>query len=179
MLRRRRGIVAAFGGIGVALAASSWAWACTPQLRVFDMSTAAAPSGSEVTVTGQGQAGQVVEIRWNGTSGAKVAAAATASDGTFAAVATVPQVQPGMYVLALVSRDTGVGRAAFEVTPTAGSPTAAAAPVDVWSSADRSAAVPAQSSPGLVPGIILLGLGSAALFAGLVVAVVRRRPVPA
>lgn len=175
MLRRRRKIVAGFGAVGVAMATSSWAWACTPQAKVFDMSTAAAPSGAEVRVSGTANPGRLVEIRWNGAGGAKVAAATAAADGAFAAVGTVPDVEPGAYFLAMVSGNDPVGRAAFEVTPASGVSQAAQVPAGTWEPSHRELAEPASSSRAQAGGMILLGLGSVALFAGLVVAVVRRR----
>lgn len=175
MTRRRSGIVAAVAAGAVALASSSFAWACTAQTRVFDMSTAAAPAGSEVKVTGQASPGGAVEIRWNGARGAKVGAATAASDGAFAAVGTIPDVEPGVYFLAVVSGDAAVGRASFEVTPSAAEgqpvPVASAA----WAPSDRPAAGAPQSSTGLAAGMTLLGAGSAVLFAGLVIATVAKR----
>ena len=77
------------------------------------------PPGAEVSVAGLGfDTGQAVEIRWGGPSGEVLG---TAAGPDFTAPVTVPEAEPGLHTLVVLSRDVNAvmgttSTAAFLVT---------------------------------------------------------------
>ncbi len=182
-----KGIVGA-----AAMVVTGWAsvaFACSPMPRVYSVTPESAAPGSTVMVEGR-EIGSTspVEIRWNGVKG-PVIGTAVAEDGVhgteFATEVTIPQSGPGVYYLMLVAADSGIGRAAFEVTAPSTATSPASTPAvakDAWGTLDaplQSGAGTSGSSGALRNGLALLGFGSAALLAGGALAASGRRRVRA
>jgi hypothetical protein len=182
-VQERRLAVVAFSALAGILSLASVAWACTYAPRIMNMGAQEGTSGSRVTVAGQGVAPEgVVEIRWNGVNGAKLAQTTANANGDFSAVATVPDVAADVYSLFVVAGDAGVARTAFEVVGSPSAPTEAAlatagsdssAPRTAWATVKPLAAE--KSSPALAIGAGLLAVGLVILFAAFTVASVRGR----
>lgn len=182
-VQQRRLAVVAFSALAGILSLASLAWACTYAPRIMNMGSQEGTSGSRVTVTGQGVAPEgVVEIRWNGVNGPKLAQTTANANGDFSAVATIPETTPDVYSLFVVAGDAGVTRTAFEVTGSASAPTEAAFATagngssdarTAWATAEPLAAE--KSSPGLALGVGLLAVGLVTLFSAFTVASVRGR----
>jgi len=161
--------------IGSILGAASLAWACS-QAAGFSALTQAGPVGTTFVATATGYSGPV-EIRWNSADGPVVSTPIRA--GAFSV--TVPDVSPGVYYLVFATKDAGVGRMAFDVTPSAGAAgSSSKAPADLWSgfasgSKALSADAPAvDSRPGnTAAGLGLFGAGLL-MTAGVSVIALRR-----
>lgn len=178
--------VAVLGGVLGALAVGSAAWACTFQPRFVSLTDQSGPRGSTVTVTGEGAVPDgAVELRWNGVKGLQLASVTADKDGSFTALATIPDVAPDVYSLVVVASDS-VSRAAFEVTADGPVSVASASPLatNAWSTPDRPSSfatpsltdpAPSSSSTNFAAGAALLGVGMVALASGAGVAAVRRR----
>lgn len=178
MIRNKLG-VAAFMAVATAMVVASAAWACTSQARSFALDGITGPRGSEVTATGEAvlQDTAPMTIRWNSVSGPVLAEVTSSYE--FSVPLTIPDAEPGVYYLVAVSGDTAMARAAFEVTGDAAP--GSVAPVSAWSQQTNFDPAPSSSggsSPTLVAGMVLLGLGTAGLFAGFGVAASRRRRAP-
>ncbi|HSH58973.1 MAG TPA: hypothetical protein VK988_04895 [Acidimicrobiales bacterium] len=183
---RSRGAVVATSIVGLVLAMASVAWACTIQARIVAVTPGSGTERSALTVRGEGLgqsstgAPLPVEIRWNALDGPVVGTAVADPSGNFSAEVTVPEAAPGVYSLLVVAEGAGLGRTAFEVTPSAVAPVPASpSPVaDAW--AGDSAGVASPDAPaaglGLTVGVGMLAVGLVALFSGFTVAVSRRRP---
>ena len=180
----RRMVVAAVVGLAAVLGTLSTAWACTGQPQVFSVSPVTAPVGAEVTMRGTGvTATTPVELRWNGVSGPVLAQATPDKEAAFAMTFTVPNVEPGVYSLVVVTNVNGVaaaGRTTFEVSGAGATAVRAPALADTGFAAAAEAASlssPAGtgSSSSMLAGVGLLAFASVAL-GGLVVATLRRRP---
>lgn len=164
------------------------AWACT-NLATLNLSSAAGNPGDSITVTGssfrvasEGPSNPVV-LNWNGVDGAELATVTPDSAGNISATFTVPEGQPGYYVIIATQRnEDGVdeygtpARAAFEILGPSGEPISQpAAPAPAGVSAE-------PGSTGMIALTALLGVLGLALFgAGFTAFVrqVRRRDVPA
>lgn len=159
------------------------AYACTGQPQVFSVSPLTAPVGAEVTMRGEAVAvATPVELRWNGVAGPKLAEVTAGADASFALTFTVPDVEPGVYSLMVVTGEgtTAVGRTAFEVSGAG----AQAAMADSGFAAETEMAgldapVGVGPSAALLAGVSLLAFGSVALLGGFAVATARRRRAPA
>ncbi|MGI8425919.1 MAG: hypothetical protein ACR2FO_03310 [Actinomycetota bacterium] len=179
--------VVVFMIIGTILGAASLAWACTPAAGFVSL-TQAGPVGTKFTTSTTGVG--VSEIRWNSLDGPVVSTPAESFDGPVVSTpaespgsfeVTVPQVAPGVYYLVFATEDAGVGRMAFEVTPSAGvrSP-ASVVPADLWSgfasgspSVAPQAQAPVSTSNGAAAGFGLLGVG-VLMMSGLALVALRR-----
>jgi len=119
----RRIYVGFLGVLAVPLTVVSLAWACVPAGNVT-VSPESAPAGSTVSVTASGFPAQEVALYWNGLSGQRLA---TGMGPVFTANVRVPNVAAGAYVISAAVTDEHAqhseGRAPFEVTGSANSPT--------------------------------------------------------
>lgn len=178
MIRNKLG-AAAFAVAMVTMVTVSTAWACTAQARSFELNAISGPQGSDVTATGEAvlQDAAPMTIRWNSVTGPVLAEVTSSSE--FSVPMAIPDVDPGVYYLIAVSDGTAMARAAFEVT---GDAAPGGLPVSAWNTETDFTSTPSSvggQSPTLVAGMVLLGLGTAGLFAGFTVAVARRRRVTA
>jgi len=146
--------------LGSILGAASLAWACS-QAAGFSALTQAGPVGTVFAASATGYSGPV-EIHWNSADG-PVVSSPLPSGGM---QVTVPNVSPGVYYLVFATKDAGVGRMAFDVTPSAGVfRSSAGGPADLWSgfstgsSALDGAPAQAANSTNSAAGLGLLGLG--------------------
>lgn len=179
MLARAVAIWATVLGV-VLFAVAGAALACTPKPRVFSSLPEAAPPGAAVVVRGENVPSQhPVEIRWNGVRGDLLATATADGHGAFAVPVTVPQAAPGIYTMVFLAGDAGIARMSFEVTSSTTVPVATPRNANTLWSLDTSPASPADDSHlGLQVGMVLLSVGTVALFTGFAVATVRRRRAP-
>lgn len=167
----------AAGGV---LGATSLAFACSPQPRVFSVAPQAIAAGDTTTVSGEAvQAGAPVEVRWNSLTG-QALGQAVATNGRFSVPVKIPEVAPGIYSLVFVVGDEataasgGVARASIEVSAPAGAAKLSGAQsASPWSAVTTPASH--STSPGLPIGIALAAGGTVALFGGFAAATLRRR----
>ena len=169
------------------------AFACT-NLATLNLSSAAGKVGDSVTVTGSSfrvpratdavQTPSPVVLSWNGANGPVLAQVLPDKAGNISATFTVPEGQPGYYVIVASQRNAqGVdeygtpARASFQILGPGGrsvvQPTAAQSPGAVTSE---------PSSSGIIALTVGLGALGLALFGAGFVAFVRqarRREVPA
>jgi hypothetical protein len=180
--------------LGTALAAMAFtavaAFACT-NLATLNLSTPAGGVGDTVTVTGSSfrvptgaQAGQPVLpviLNWNGADGPILAETTPDSAGNISATFTVPEGQPGYYVIVASQKDAkGVdaygtpARASFQILGPNGQ--------SVVQPAGSQTPVTAEpSSSGIIALTVGLGVLGLALFGAGFTAFVRqarRREVP-
>lgn len=177
--------VAVAVGFAAAVALASLAYACSVQPSILGVGPPTAPAGTEVTVRGQNVAAQgPVEIRWNALNGVSLGVVNADARGNFSTIVKVPPTAPGVYSVIAVSKDTGVARMAFEVTPTPGSVTAGgSALARTANDSPWLRPAPVQSSPGsgsslgLIAGSAILGIGLVGIAGGTAVVATRRRRV--
>ena len=165
-LRKKVSVV--FGSAAAAtVIAGAAAFACT-NLATLNLSSSAGNAGDTVTVTGSSfrvnardvAASDAVVLHWNGVDGATLAEVKPDKAGNISATFTVPEGQPGYYVIVATQRDAkGVdaygtpARASYQILGTNG----------------QSVVQPVGSSTGTVgtetssSGIIALTVGLGAL----------------
>jgi len=167
--------------IVVAAGATCAAWACVPQPLIVVQPNASGRPGAHVTVSGINFPLGVVEIRWNGLEGPKLAESAAGSD--FSLPVTIPTAAEGLYTLVGVGRAPDgsvagtVARAAFLV-PGGPGPAASGAPDSNTGSLDGRSTATGDSSTKVNPfaaaaggaGLVAIGGVGGALMAR------RRRP---
>jgi hypothetical protein len=183
----RRRAVGFFGMVGAALVALAvTAWACT-NLATLNLSAPAGKPGEVITITGSsfttvcicGPAlpATPVKIRWNGVRGNVLAEQMPEKSGAISAAFTVPETQPGYYVIVATQHDETYhldaagtpARATFEVLGPNGESVVGNGELGaVATSPDQ------QSSSGLLAMTIGLGVLGLALLAGGSVAVIRQ-----
>ena len=152
---------------------SALAWACTPQSTITVAVNVGRP-GKSVPVTGDLLQPGPAEIRWNSLDGPAVSPAFEPSGTTYSTQITVPQTEPGVYYMILVSSGQVVARQPFEVNITAGAGTASEVVAsDLWSGLSAtadSATSPAgvEHSGGSPSGRSGMGLGISLLAVGIV-----------
>jgi len=115
------------------LSAAAAAWACTPQTRLFAPEIPKGPSGTQVTIKGDGApAGTPVTIEWGALKGAKRAETTADSTGAFSAAIEVPQTSPGIYFIVATpgSGEAAVARQVYQVTGPGADTTGTAS--DLW-----------------------------------------------
>ena len=188
-MSRRRGSVF-FGAVaGATVVFGMAAWACT-NLATLNLSAAAGKAGDTVTVTGSSfrvakapAVSDSVVLHWNGADGPVLASVVPDKAGNISATFSVPEGQPGYYVLVATQKDAkGVdaygtpARASFQILGPNGE--------SVVQPAGSQANAPVASEPSsagimaLTAGLGVLGL---ALFGAGFTAFVRqarRREVP-
>lgn len=172
------GSVAAAGVAASVLAGGAWAWACTPQPRVVATSAESGPPRGSVTVRGEAVAPSgPVELRWDGVRGPVIATAVADESRRFEAKAIVPDSEPGVHTIMVVSQGVGVGRTPFEVTSSSASTAPAEPRSSPWPAAHNPPSGGQGGIGGLVIGAGLLGVGAAALSGGAALATIGRRRV--
>lgn len=170
--------------LGVLLAGTMGAWACT-NLATLNLSDSSVAPGATVDVTGSsfsevGDEVQPVELRWNATDGALLAEVEPDSNGAFSTTVTVPDdAEAGHYVLVAnqMAAEPGHGLEGSEesFSPVFGTPARASVVVGSPATADaiESDAAPASAaadggSGGLLAlsgmlAVVALGLFGAAM----------------
>jgi hypothetical protein len=158
------------------------AFACT-NLATLNLSSTAGKAGDVVTVTGssfavgRGDAPTLpVQLRWNGVDGMVLAETVPDRAGNISATFTVPEGQPGYYVLVATQRDArGVdtygtpARASYQILGPNGQ-SVVAPPANA-----AAAAVPSEpSSAGIIALTVGLGVLGLALFGAGFIAFVRQ-----
>ncbi len=164
----RRKVAVAFASAATAtVIAGAAAFACT-NLATLNLSSAAGQAGDTVTVTGSSfrvnsrdvAASDAVVLHWNGVDGATLAQVQPDKAGNISATFTVPEGQPGYYVLVATQRN-AQGQDAY------GTP--ARASYQILGPNGQSVVQPAGSTAGTVgtesssSGIIALTVGLGAL----------------
>lgn len=185
--KRKASIVSAVAAAAV-VATAAVGFACT-NLATLNLSSGAGKPGDVVTVTGSSfavnsrdaAASFPVELRWNGVDGAVLTTAAPDKAGNISATFTVPDSQPGWYVLVGTQRDaTGKdtygtpARASYQVLGPNGQSV-------VQPPAAATASVPSDgSSAGIIALTVALGVLGLGLFgAGFVAFLRQTRKAPA
>lgn len=183
----RRVVLLATTALGV-LALGATAWACT-NLATLNLSSPAGQAGDTLTVTGSAfrvpseGAPDPVVLTWNGVDGPVLATVTPDSAGNISATFSVPQGEPGYYVLVASQTDAdGIdaygtpARAAFEILGPGGeSVVQPVSPSPAGLAAD-------PSSTGMIALTALLGVLGLGLFGAGFAAFVRQvrgRDVPA
>lgn len=179
MMRRRRvGVVILLPAMTLAALAGG-AWACTGVTQSFGIAPQAGVAGSTVTVRGQAvrrlSGPATVDIHWNRIDGPALTtvAADPRNDGTFTTDFRIPDVPPGVYVVAAVNGTVGVARTTFEVTPSSGkaSPTPAAAVA-----AAQAVGLNSRSQGSSLPSVaIVLGASLVCVLGAFALLATRRR----
>jgi len=184
----RSKIGAAFGAAAAATVIASAAYACT-NLATLNLSSSTGKVGDTVTVTGSSfrvargsEPTNPVVLHWNGADGKELANAMPDKAGNISATFTVPEGQPGYYVLVATQRNAqGVddygtpARASYQILGANGP---VAAPV---ASGANTGLASEPSSSGIMALTVGLGVLGLALFGAGFVAFVRqarRRDVP-
>ena len=190
-MKLRVGRMAAVGGLlamGVSLALSSTAFACT-NLAELNIGPSAGPAGSQVTVTGSAfssvPANTPVALHWGSINGPVLATITPAKGGAIGPqTITIPaDATPGSYVIVATQTQVSTGqtpwgmpaRAGFTVSGPggAGAPTPAVANGALTSSSGASGGLIALTVALGIGGLLLFGLGAATF-----VSTMRRRSVP-
>ena len=186
-MKLRSKIGAAFGAAATAtVVAAAAAFACT-NLATLNLSSSTGKVGDSVTVTGSsfrvatGTATQnPVVLHWNGADGQELGTVVPDKAGNISATFTVPQGQPGYYVIVATPRhaqgvdDYGTpARASYQIL---GANAPAASPA-----ASGAATGTSDTSSGMIALTVGLGVLGLALFGAGFAAFVRqarRREVP-
>lgn len=182
--RKGSWVFAPWVAFALLLSVSGLAWACTPQPFFRPLANPPGAPGTVITVAGDSLGRAPLELRWKSPSGRPVGAPVPVENTAFRAMVTVPDVEPGVLFLLLMSREEILSRTAFEVVaPTA--PTESGrvtgprndGAADPWSTAgagqdEASAGAGAQSRAAAG---LLFGLGSAGILSCVAVLVVQRR----
>ena len=162
-MSKRVGAVMGFLGAIAVLGAASVAWACTT-FSMINLSAAAGPANSEVTVKGTSAAANApVTLRWDSRTATPAAQAMADGEGNFTVPVRVPDAGQGVHFLVAIDGDGDVARGAFEVTTGAPSP--------ATDSSFNAAPTTGEPNQALRTGITMLGLGLMAMvpLTGLVV----------
>ena len=187
----RKKVSLAFGTAAAAtVIAGAAAFACT-NLATLNLSSSAGKAGDTVTVTGSSfrvnaanvEASDAVVLHWNGVDGATLAEVKPDRAGNISATFSVPEGQPGYYVIVATQKNAqGVdaygtpARASFQILGANGQSVVTPA---VSSAGSTVASSP--SSSGIIALTVGLGALGLALFGAGFVAFVRqarRRDVP-
>ncbi|MGH9279035.1 MAG: hypothetical protein ACRD12_13130 [Acidimicrobiales bacterium] len=185
----RRKAAVAFGAAATAtVIAGAAAFACT-NLATLNLSSSAGKAGDTVTVTGSSfrvdakniAASLPVVLHWNGVDGATLAQVQPDKAGNISATFTVPDGQPGYYVIVATQRNAqGVdtygtpARASYQIL----GPNGQSVVQPVGSSA--GAVTTESSSSGIIALTVGLGVLGLALFgAGFAAFVKQARRAPA
>jgi hypothetical protein len=181
--KRVLGFLGATAAIVVAVGAG--AAACT-NLASLNLSSARGKPGDTITVTGSSfstvcicgpqSPPTQVKIRWNGVKGEVLAEMMPEKAGTISATFTVPNAQPGYYVIAATQFDETYNinvagtpaRATFEVLTASGQSVVGGPVTPATAGTDQGV------SSGLIGLTIGLGVLALALFAGGSIAVARQ-----
>src|SRR5947208_5277063 len=186
----RKKVAVVFGAAATAtVIAGAAAFACT-NLATLNLSSSAGKAGDTVTVTGSSfnvnskdvAASFPVILHWNGVDGATLAQVQPDKAGNVSATFTVPDGQPGYYVIAATQRNTTTNadvygtpaRASYQIL----GPNGQSVVTPVGSSA--GAVTTESSSSGIIALTVGLGVLGLALFgAGFIAFVRQARKAPA
>ncbi|MCA1673289.1 MAG: hypothetical protein LC799_14185 [Actinobacteria bacterium] len=184
----RKKVAVVFGSAATTVIAASAAFACT-NLATLNLSSSAGGPGDTVTVTGSSfrvnakdvAASDPVVLHWNGVDGATLAEVRPDKAGNMSATFTVPEGQPGYYVIVATQKDAkGVdaygtpARASYQIL----GPNGQSVVQPVGSSAGNVGAE--SSSSGIIALTVGLGALGLALFgAGFIAFVRQARRAPA
>ncbi|MFP5317401.1 MAG: hypothetical protein ACLGI2_03800, partial [Acidimicrobiia bacterium] len=185
----RRKVAVAFGSAATAtVIAGAAAFACT-NLATLNLSSSAGKAGDTVTVTGSSfrvnsqnvANSDTVVLHWNGVDGATLAEVKPDRAGNISATFTVPDGQPGYYVLVATQRNAagqdGYGtpaRASYQILGPNGQSVVQPASSPAGTVATES------SSSGIIALTVGLGALGLALFgAGFIAFVRQARKAPA
>jgi hypothetical protein len=181
MSLKRKGTLL-FGAAAAIVFVGAAAFACT-NLATLNLSSSAGKAGDVVTVTGssfavgRGDAPTLpVQLRWNGVDGMVLAEAVPDRAGNISATFTVPEGQPGYYVLVATQKDArGVdtygtpARASYQILGPNGQSVVA------QPTASAAAALPSESSStGIIALTVALGVLGLGLFTTGFIAFVRQ-----
>lgn len=189
MRYRRKASIAAIVATAALAAMAAVGFACTNQ-ATLNLSSSAGKPGDVVTVTGSSfnvnsrdvAASNPVVLHWNGVDGAVLATVQPDKAGNISVPFTVPDGQPGYYVLVATQKDSrGVdaygtpARASYQILGPNGQSV-----VQPVSSAAGTVATESGSSAGMLALTIALGVLGLGLFAAGFTAFVRQaRKAPA
>ena len=185
----RKKVAVVFGSAATAtIVAGAAAFACT-NLATLNLSSSAGKTGDTVTVTGSSfrvnatnvEASDAVVLHWNGVDGATLAEVKPDRAGNISATFTVPEGQPGYYVIVATQKDArGVdaygtpARASYQIL----GPNGQSVVQPVGSSAGTVGTE--TSSSGIIALTVGLGALGLALFgAGFIAFVRQARRAPA
>lgn len=155
------------------------AYACT-NLATLNLEKATGAAGDQLAVTGSSfGAEQPVTLHWNSLEGAELATVKPDQAGNISATVTIPEAQPGYYVLVATQTDEegnqvfgGPARATFQVLGPAG------AALDAQPASGEQLAAFSEQSQGISTGMIaltaLLGIAGIGLFGAGVAGFVRQ-----
>ena len=185
----KRAAVVFLGAAATVLAVAGMAaFACT-NLATLNLSGPGGSPGQAITATGSSfgvaEAGAPmapVLLRWDSVDGDVLAQVTPDPAGNISATFTVPQAEPGQYVIVATQKDAEgkdefgtPARATFEVVGPSGQAARPVTETPVSAGSDSSSAGTVALMAGLgVVGIALFGLG-----AGMFMREVRRREMPA
>lgn len=189
MRTRKLSLTVAVAATGVVLALGSVAYACT-NLATLNLDKASGQPGDTIGLTGssfrvaKGGPSNAVLLHWNGVEGPVLAETVPDAAGNVSLTATIPQAQPGYYVLVATQRTPeGVdeygtpARAAFQILGPGGQSVVAP------SGGEGAGSVATEpASTGMIALTVALGVLGLALFgagAGAFIRQARRREVPA
>ena len=182
MSLKRKGTLLFAAGAAASIVVGAAAFACT-NLATLNLSSTAGKAGDVVTVTGssfavgrEGAPSSPVVLRWNGADGAVLAETMPDRVGNISATFTVPESQPGYYVLVATQKNAqGVdaygtpARASYQVLGPNGQSVVA------QPAGTAAASVPSEpSSTGIIALTVGLGVLGLALFGAGFIAFVRQ-----
>ncbi|MEW6153194.1 MAG: hypothetical protein AB1673_04265 [Actinomycetota bacterium] len=185
----RRKVAVTFGAAAAAtVIAGASAFACT-NLATLNLSSSAGKAGDTVTVTGSSfrvnaqnlSASFPVVMKWNGVDGATLAQVQPDRAGNISATFTVPDGQPGYYVIVATQRDANgtdvygtPARASYQILGPNGQSVVTPAATTAGALGSES------SSSGIIALTVGLGALGLALFgAGFIAFVRQARRAPA
>jgi hypothetical protein len=178
----KKGTLLLTAGAAASLVLGATAFACT-NLATLNLSSTAGKAGDVVTVTGSSFAAAradtpalPVQLRWNGVDGKVLAEATPDKAGNISATFTVPDGQPGYYVLVATQKDAkGVdtygtpARASYQILGPNGQSV-----VTPPAQATASSVPSEPSSAGIIALTVALGVLGVGLFAAGFIAFVRQ-----
>lgn len=184
---RVRRLLLGFGVLGAGLLfAASAAWACT-NLATLNLSNASGTSGQSITVTGSSfkvastGAQTPVALHWNGATGPVLATVSPDATGNISATVTIPDAQPGYYVLVATQQVNGQdaygtpARAAFQILAPGQRP---AVTPNAVQGGSVSTSTSSSGVLALTVGLGVLGLALFGAGVGAFARQARRRDVP-
>ncbi|HEX2064325.1 MAG TPA: hypothetical protein VHE80_07875 [Acidimicrobiales bacterium] len=185
---KRAAAVLVGAAVAVVVVTGVAAFACT-NLATLNLSGPSAGPGESITATGSsfavaeaGAPQSPVQLRWNGVDGEVLAEVTPDTAGSISATFTVPQAEPGQYVIVATQRDAEgedefgtPARAVFEVLGPGGQPARPVAEAPVSGGAESSSA----GAIALMAGLGIVGVSLFALGSRMFVRELRSRQVPA
>lgn len=177
---RLRGRAACALAAVLAMSGAAHAWGCVPMPLLVTLKPAwSGPAGTEVTVEGLGFDPGPLEVRWAASDGPTLA---SVQGESFSARVTIPDVEPGLYAIIVLSRGTdgsvgNTGTASFQVIGN-GDADVAIGDGGQWSGTKSKAPADEKDDDSTDAGLVALaasGGGALVLLGGLVGAFLTRR----